>query len=159
VAGSGAIGPGPSALSTNFVCWVFCELRQETVRKGFGGACNVALRATETVFPTHFALRIPAKFAVEALLTPLFGQFQKENSRKSISTILHKRASKCPDGGTFSPFLPPSTSHLATRLDGYSPPCILCPMCTHILHGDAHPTPSRPDLCGAPCSCYSSSSY
>ena len=50
--------------------------------KSLGRPYNVALRATEMTLLAHFGIRILAKFTVEALLLPLFGQFQKSHSRK-----------------------------------------------------------------------------
>src|SRR5918998_6299442 len=43
--------------------------------KSLGGACNVALRATETVLFGPFWPPYTAQFTVGALLVPLFGQF------------------------------------------------------------------------------------
>ena len=39
-------------------------------------------------------VRIPAKFTAVALLKPLFRQFQKRHSPKSVFSILHKGAAR-----------------------------------------------------------------
>ncbi len=56
--------------------------------KSLGGVRSVALRAANRGFFGPSAVRIPAKFTVEALLVPLFGQFQKVQSRKFTLTVL-----------------------------------------------------------------------
>src|SRR5215213_10722060 len=48
---------------------------------------NIALRATKEGVLVHFALRIPAKSTLGALLIPLFGQSQKGNSPKFASGL------------------------------------------------------------------------
>src|SRR5215213_4707370 len=46
--------------------------------KSLRGTFNIALRATKEGVLVHFALRIPAKSTLGALLVPLFGQSLEE---------------------------------------------------------------------------------
>ena len=53
---------------------VFIEPRNRNCPKSLGHTCSVALRVAKEGFSVRFALHIPAKSMLGALLKPLFGQ-------------------------------------------------------------------------------------
>ena len=99
---------------------LFTESPTETVRKGVRGASEASILVAPS---NEIELLGPVSSVFEASvrsLSGLFGQSQKEDSRKPIYRMLDAY----PIGPAGSPF--PRTSpvlwvmHLATRLDGYS---------------------------------------
>jgi hypothetical protein len=70
-----ATRPSPARTSENSVQEKFAEFHFETVRKGLGKVCDVALWAAKRDFSAHFRYCIAAKYRAGVLLVPLFGQF------------------------------------------------------------------------------------
>jgi hypothetical protein len=55
----------------------------EKLSEKLGHVSGIALRAPKRDLSSHLTLRIPAKFALGALLKPLFGQFLEKLFGKS----------------------------------------------------------------------------
>jgi hypothetical protein len=105
------------------------ESRHTTKRnrpRSLGRARGVALRAAEKALFGPFCPPYSGRIHVRSVAHTLFGQFQKAHSRKSISSIVH---SPGPTGQAIRRFglrYRTGPMHRATRLDRYSPLCMVC---------------------------------